>query len=267
MAQSLRAHNRAHDQIRPVQIQYDPFGYGAASVLLHVGNTKVLCTVTMQPGVPPFLKGKKVGWLQAEYAMLPTATKQRTQRAANAVKKQGRSIEISRLIGRSLRTITKLDHVGERTITVDCDILQADGGTRTAALTAASIALTRAQERWLAKKQIDAPILREQLAAVSVGTQADQVFLDIDFAEDSTLDSDFNFVLTRSGDIIEIQGTAERMSISWQQFQAVAQAARSGVQQLFKAIELAAKKETKERRPSTGGMFSLQNRLKQESAS
>ena len=141
----VRANHRAHDHIRPISVTYNAFGYAPGSVLFTVGNTKVLCSVSMQPQVPSFLKGTKTGWVTAEYAMLPTATHSRTQRESSAAKRNGRSVEISRMIGRVLRTTVNLSVLGERTIVVDCDVLQADGSTRTACITAASYALHAAQ--------------------------------------------------------------------------------------------------------------------------
>ena len=146
-ASIMRAYNRAYDQLRPITISYNIFGYAPGSVLFTLGDTKVLCSVHMQPGVPHFLKGTRTGWLTAEYGMLPSATQQRTQRETALTKSNGRSIEIARLIGRALRTVINLDKIGERTIVIDCDVLQADGSTRTACMSAASYAFIAAQEQ------------------------------------------------------------------------------------------------------------------------
>lgn len=228
-----RSNDRLHNQLRPIQIISDMFGYAESSVLFQIGNTKVLCSVTMQTTVPPFLKGKKTGWLNAEYAMLPTATQQRTQRTAAACKQQGRSVEISRFISRSLRAVLHLDSFGERTITVDCDVLQADGGTRAAAITGGCIALSIAQTRWLQSRIIERPFLKDEVAAISVGMMQGQPLLDLDCAEDMHIDNDFNFVITKSGAIVEIQGAAERALLSWQDFDVLKVLAIKGIDELF----------------------------------
>lgn len=265
-----RADGRTSDQLRPYTVTFDQFGYAAGSVLLQLGNTKVLCSVTIQPGVPPFLKGKKVGWLTAEYDMLPIATQQRTMRASSAAKQHARSVEISRLISRSLRMVVDLQALGERTIMVDCDVLQADGGTRTAAITGASLALQRAQDEWLATQVITKPIIKDQLGAVSVGLIKGQLLLDLDFQEDSMCDSDFNIILTKTGDIIEIQGTAERVPLTWQQFDDIRQLACNGVKQLFTVCESVAIKKSGASPVMAGAvkapMFSLEQRLKSMSS-
>jgi len=228
-----RHDGRSYNQLRPVTIHYNTFGYAAGSVLLEMGNTKVLCAVTMQNGVPPFLRGKQTGWLAAEYAMLPTSTMERSAREISLMRRNGRSSEISRLISRALRMVVNLDVLGERTITIDCDVLQADGGTRTACITGAYCALKNAEAHWLQTKQIAAPILVDELAAVSVGVLGDQILLDPDFAEDSTLSADFNFVLTRSNKIVEMQGSAEKNPITWDQYTHVVSIAQDGIAQLF----------------------------------
>lgn len=257
-----RSYGRSYDKIRPLKVQYNAFGYASGNVLLSLGNTKVLCSVTLQNNVPPFLKGKKTGWLSAEYAMLPSATKQRVQRSSTSAKPNGRSIEISRLIGRSLRTILNLDAIGERTIIVDCDVLQADGGTRTAAITGAYLALKQAQEQWLAAGFIKDVFLTGAVAAISVGLLDGAPLLDIDFAEDSIIDSDFNFVLTSSGDIIEIQGTAEQKPMTWEQFEQIKDLAVSGVAQLLEQASspIAPTKERRQQAP----LFSLANRMNKQ---
>lgn len=229
----IRAHGRAHDQIRHIKIMYDIFDYSAASVLFEQGRTKVLCAVTLQNTVPPFLKGKKTGWLTAEYAMLPTATHIRKERDSSH-KPNGRSIEISRLIGRVLRSIVELDKLGERTIMIDCDVIQADGSTRTACISAAYLALKLAVTRWINSGKLTETVLREDVAAVSIGVVDTTILLDLDFAEDSTIDADFNFVMTRSGKIIEIQGSAEKHPISWQDIEKMNILAFKGITDIFK---------------------------------
>jgi ribonuclease PH len=232
-----RKHNRPYNQIRDVVITYNSFGYAPGNVLLELGNTKVLCAASLQMGVPPFLKGKKQGWLTAEYAMLPTSTLQRSMREVCATKRSGRSVEIGRLIGRSLRSIVALERLGERTIVIDCDVLQADGSTRTACISGAYLALKAALDHWKATgllSGVDAStVLREEIAAVSVGFQDGKCLLDIDYEEDVAIDADYNFVFTRTGRVIEIQGGAERSSISWEDFLQARSYAMQGCSQLF----------------------------------
>jgi len=228
-----RKDGRLFDQIRPIELRYDICHYPAGSVLIEQGHTKVLCSVSMQPTVPPFLRGKKVGWLTAEYSMLPTATHMRKDRDQFGNRPNGRSVEISRLIGRSLRTIIDLSLVGERTIAIDCDVIQADGSTRTASITGAYVALRIAVDRWLRNGVLQNDIIKDGIAAVSIGVHKDQLLLDLDCNEDSMIDADFNFVLTESGNIIEVQGCAERMPISWPMLQDMYFLAQKGVDEIF----------------------------------
>ena len=264
MNKSLRLNGRNHDEFRPISISYNVFGDAHGSVLFELGNTKVLCTVSLQQGVPPFLKGSKSGWLTAEYALLPTATQMRTQRDAFGQKLNGRSIEIARFISRSLRTMVNLSALGERTIIVDCDVLQADGGTRTACITAAALALKSAQTKWIMLGICDA-VLIDDIAAVSAGMQGDQPLLDIDYQEDATIDCDYNFVLSRSGDIIEIQGAAEKRKMSWQSFDQLCLLVRRSMSLLFATLDTfqdtryTQSPEQSEKSP----LFSLKHRLKQ----
>lgn len=265
MQQSLvRFQGRAYNQVRPIKISYDQYGYGAASVLFELGNTKVQCVVHLQQGVPPFLKGKRTGWLKAEYAMLPSATAVRTSRESSSAERNGRSVEISRLIGRVLRSVVHLDLLGEQTIIIDCDVLQADGGTRTAAITGAFLALSSAVARWIEAGKLSQTIITDSLAAISVGVIDNQVLLDIDFAEDSTTDADFNLILTKSGSIVEIQGTAEKKPIPWHLFNDIYTVAFQGVTQLFNACD--AKQVADSSHPAMldkTPLFSLKNRLQQ----
>jgi ribonuclease PH len=210
-----RRTGRAVTAARPVTLSYDPYGHADASVLYELGDTKVLVSVTMQDGVPPFMRNKGSGWLTAEYAMLPTATRTRTTREASMAKRKGRSVEISRLIGRCLRSVVDLSCFGEKTLIIDCDVLQADGGTRTACITAASIALTCASERWVAKGKAERSVLREPIAALSAGIVDGELMVDLDNDEDNQAETDFNFVMTQSGKIIELQGTAEKNPMGW----------------------------------------------------
>lgn len=253
--------NRAYNQLREVKVRYNLFGYAPGNVLFELGNTKVLCSVMMQKGVPAFLKGTKTGWLTAEYALLPAATMMRTPREATQFKRSGRSVEISRLIGRALRSIINLDTIGEQTITVDCDVLQADGGTRTACLTGAYLALEEAEQYWLEDKCIKKPLLTEALAAISVGIINGYPYLDLDYAEDSRAEVDFNFVLTASGNIVELQGGAEQKPMSWHLFEQLRELAISGVENLFRSCKRTEKKRRSgEIKQEKVPLFSLQRR-------
>lgn len=227
---------KLHD-LRAITIRDNVYGYAPGAVLLEVGNTKVLCSVTLQHGVPSFLRGKNTGWLSAEYGMLPTATQERTARATPGTKCNGRSIEISRLIGRALRTMIDLSAIPDYTIFVDCDVLQADGGTRTASINGACLALMRAQEAWLASKLIRVPLVIDCVAAVSVGVLDGACVLDPSYQEDSTGQADFNFVIAKSGGIVEVQGGAELAPVQWDLFQEAQQIAKAGVEQWFNIFD------------------------------
>lgn len=232
-----RAHGRLCDQVRPIRVTYDAFGYASGTVLFEIGNTKVLCAISLNVGVPQFLKGSRTGWLTAEYAMLPTATVQRTQREAITQKRSGRGTEISRIIGRALRAVTNLDVLGEKTITIDCDVLQADGGTRTAAISGAYLALREAEQCWIADKIISQPCVIGDVAAISAGIVDGIPMVDLDCAEDNKAEVDFNFILTSCGDIIEIQGCVEHTTaISWSDFDQVRGLAVNGVKSLFASL-------------------------------
>lgn len=233
MNKYIRMGQRSYDQLRPLRVTYDVFNYAAGSTLFEMGNTKVLCSVTLQQGVPHFLRGKRCGWLTAEYSLLPASTPIRTVREITANKRSGRTIEISRLIGRALRSVVNLAVLGEQTIFIDCDVLQADGGTRTACITGAYLALKAAEVSWLHKGLIGNPMLIDELGAISVGIAQETPLLDLDFVEDSATEADFNFVLTRSGRVIEIQGSAERFPLTWDHYERMRFLALKGVQDLF----------------------------------
>lgn len=233
MSKYVRSGQRPHDQLRPLRVSYDIFKYASGSTLFEMGNTKVICSVTLQQGVPHFLRGKKTGWLTAEYSLLPASTPIRTVREVTANKRSGRTIEISRLIGRSLRSVVNLDALGEQTIFMDCDVLQADGGTRTACITGAYLALKAAQAAWLHEGLLQEELVIDELAAVSVGLADNTPLLDLDFMEDSATEADFNFVLTRSAKLIEIQGSAERFPLTWDQYDGMRALALKGVEELF----------------------------------
>mgnify|MGYP005635712695 CR=1 FL=1 len=232
-----RKHGRAFDRIRPVNIYPDLFGYSDASVLFEIGETKVLVSVSLQNKVPPFLKGKKTGWLTAEYAMLPCATQSRLAREAVLNKRNSRGVEISRLIGRSIRSVVNLDLIGERTIVIDCDVLQANGGTRVACITAAGVVLQMAVDRWIEKGILTESIIKEPVAAISSGIINGEACVDLDYDEDCTAKADFNFIISRSGRLIEVQGTAEKEPLDWDEFDALKNLACDGVKELFEQIK------------------------------
>lgn len=271
-----RRDGRSLSQMRDIRITYNIFEYAAGSVLFELGKTKILCSVTLQQGVPHFLKGKKVGWLTAEYAMLPAATTIRSVRESEQGRKNGRCVEISRLIGRSLRTIVDLDVIGERTIIIDCDVLQADGGTRTACITAAGLALEQAQQKWIAARLVETPILRDSVAAISLGLLNGHVMVDLNFEEDSSVDADFNVVITQSGEFVEVQGTAERNYYTLQQLIKVQETAAHTIADLFTLCQSYSVHKTSAHKPSTVEranapvkeekipLFSLKNRLNLE---
>lgn len=256
----VRVDGRSSNALRPLKITYNSFGFADSSVLFEVGNTKVLVSISLQTGVPPFLKGKKTGWLTAEYAMLPTATHQRTVRDSNALTKNGRSVEISRFIGRCLRPLVDLAALGEKTIYVDCDVLQADGGTRVASITAASVALERAALQWMHTGKLAKNVFKEPIAGISVGVVNNQMLLDPSQVEDSQADADFNFVLTKNGHILEIQGTAEKSPIGWNHFDELKGLAMKGISELFTFFAEDAKPGGNADTTSKAPFFSLGNR-------
>ena len=205
-----RVGGRGLDQLRPVEMSRGYIKYAEGSVFIRVGDTHVVCTATVEDRVPPFLKGTGQGWVTAEYGMLPRSTQERNQREAAKGRQGGRTMEIQRLIGRALRGVVNLDRLGERTITIDCDVIQADGGTRTAAITGGFIALVDALNYCrLLDAAGDTPVVRDWLAATSVGVISGEKMLDLSYDEDSTAEVDMNVVMTGKGGIIEIQGTAE----------------------------------------------------------
>ena len=210
----MRPSRRAPDELRPVTLERGVVKYAEGSCLVKFGDTHVLVTATLEERLPPWLKGQGRGWVTAEYGMLPRATLERTRREASAGKQSGRTVEIQRLIGRSLRTIVDLEALGERQITVDCDVIQADGGTRTASITGAWVALADCISWMKTRNMIKANVLRDNVAAISCGIYKGTPVLDLDYAEDSEADTDANFVMTGDGRIIEVQGTAEREPFS-----------------------------------------------------
>jgi ribonuclease PH len=228
IAAARRPDGRAPNQLRPVKIVADYLKFAEGSVLIRVGDTRVICAVTIEDRVPGWLRGKGQGWVTAEYSMLPRAGTERSQREAQAGRIGGRTDEIQRLIGRALRGVVDLSKLGERTITVDCDVIQADGGTRTASITGAYVALARALTTYGM-----AHLLTGQVAAVSVGMSGGGVLLDLDYAEDSTADVDFNVVMTDDERFVEVQGTAEHKAFDRAQMTQMVDLAAAGIRQLF----------------------------------
>jgi ribonuclease PH len=231
----VRADGRASNALRVVQIQRGYTKHAEGSVLVAFGETRVLCTASVEEKVPPHKRGSGQGWVTAEYGMLPRATHTRGDREAAKGKQSGRTQEIQRLIGRSLRCVVDLAALGERTITLDCDVLQADGGTRTAAITGAYVALHEAVAGLRARGLVTANPLRDQVAAVSVGLAGDTALLDLDYAEDSTCDTDMNVVMTGRGGFVEVQGTAEGAAFSREQMDALLALAAQGIADLVAA--------------------------------
>ena len=228
----LRSSGRRPDELRPVSLERRFTRHAEGSVLASFGHTRVLCTASVEEKVPPFLKGKGQGWVTAEYGMLPRSTHTRTDREAARGKQSGRTQEIQRLIGRSLRAVTDLPGLGERSIQIDCDVLQADGGTRTAAITGAFVALHDACTWLVARGLLAAQPLRDHVAAVSVGMVAGLPVLDLDYAEDSGCDTDMNVVMTGAGGLVELQGTAEGEPFSRAQLDALVDLAAAGIARL-----------------------------------
>src|SRR5580692_9650683 len=228
-----RSDNRATDQLRPVSITPDYIKTAEGSVLIEVGNTRVICTASIEETVPQFLRYSGKGWITSEYSMLPRSTLTRTPREASKGRQSGRTHEIQRLIGRSLRAVTDLGRLGERTIWIDCDVIQADGGTRTASITGAFVALGLALQKLVEAKTLPALPLKDFVAAVSVGIVDGEVLLDLCYEEDSRADVDMNFVMTAAGKMVEVQATAERQAFDEAQFAKMMAYARQGVQALI----------------------------------
>ncbi len=232
---TARPSGRAPNQLREVSIQRGYTRHAEGSVLVSFGDTRVLCTASVEERVPPFLKGQGQGWVTAEYGMLPRATHTRGSREAARGKQSGRTLEIQRLIGRSLRAVVDLHALGERTIQLDCDVIQADGGTRTASITGAWVALADAVA-WLRQHgTLSGDPLRDQVAAVSVGLHQGQPVLDLDYVEDSACDTDMNVVMTGQGGFVELQGTAEGVPFRREELDALTALAEAGIAELLAA--------------------------------
>src|SRR5258706_1455913 len=236
----MRPSRRQVDELSAVPLERGVVKYAEASCFVKFGDTNVLVTASLEERLPPWLKGQGRGWVTAEYGMLPRATSERTRREAAAGKQGGRTVEIQRLIGRSLRAAVDLEALGERQITVDCDVIQADGGTRTASITGAWVALHDCI-RWMKNRNMIKAnnVLRDNVAAISCGIYQGTPVLDLDYAEDSEADTDANFVMTGDGRIIEVQGTAEKTPFSQDEFLALMELARKGVARLVDLQKLA----------------------------
>lgn len=230
----MRSTSRAVDELRSVQITRAYIPYAEGSVLIEFGNTKVICNASVIAGVPKFLKGSGQGWITAEYGMLPRSTHSRMDREASRGKQSGRTLEIQRLIGRVLRTSVNLKELGENTIQLDCDVIQADGGTRTAAITGACVALVDALARMKKEGKFKQVPLFFLVAAVSVGIYQGKPILDLDYAEDSKADTDMNVVMTEQGEFLEFQATAEKKAFSKEEFDQLLKLAKLGIDQLSK---------------------------------
>ena len=228
----MRPSQRENNQLRSISFTRHFTRHAEGSVLTEFGDTKVICTASIEDRVPPFLKGMGSGWVTAEYGMLPRATNTRSRREVTAGKQSGRSMEIQRLIGRSLRAIIDLEALGEKTVTIDCDVIQADGGTRTASISGAYVALSDATTSLLNTKSIKKSPLHGQVAAISVGIFDGQPVLDLDYAEDSNAETDMNVVMNEAGGYIEIQGTAEGHAFRENELQDMLALARKGVNEI-----------------------------------
>jgi ribonuclease PH len=231
----MRTDGRKPRQLRPLTITPGYLKTADGSVLIEVGDTKVICTAKLEERVPQFLRNSGKGWITAEYGMLPGSSQVRIGREASRGKVGGRTHEIQRLVGRSLRVIADLKRLGEKTIWVDCDVIQADGGTRTASITGAYVALREAVAAWLAKGILAADPIKDSVAAVSVGIIDGKVFLDLSYEEDSRADVDMNFVMTGSGKFVEVQGTAESAPFTGKQMERMTEIAQEGIRELLKA--------------------------------
>ncbi len=235
----MRPSQRQSDQLRAVKITRNFTRHAEGSVLIEMGDTRVLCTASVEESLPPFLRGKGQGWVTAEYGMLPRSTHTRSAREAAKGKQTGRTQEIQRLIGRSLRAVTDLKALGERQITLDCDVLQADGGTRCASITGAWVALHEACEKLVQSGKLPVNPVKDHVAAISVGIYEGSAVLDLDYPEDSNCDTDMNVIMTGKGGIVEVQGTAEGEPFTREQMNVLMDLAQMGIRQLVLAQERA----------------------------
>lgn len=229
----MRTNNRKPDQLREIKVELDYLDYPAGSCLITCGKTQVLCAVTVENRVPQFLLGKGRGWLTAEYSLLPASTQERTQREATKGRLNGRTQEVRRFIGRSLRPIFDLNFIGERTFIIDCDVIQADGGTRTAAVNGAFIALYSAIGKMMVNKEFSSFPILDYVAAVSVGIAKNELMLDLDYGEDSNAEIDMNLVMTGRGKIIEVQATAEKAPVTRTEFNKLMELGAKGIKDII----------------------------------
>jgi ribonuclease PH len=234
----MRPSKRRPDELRRVSFERGVSIHAEGSCLIKFGNTHVLCTASLEERIPPWLKGKGKGWVTAEYGMLPRATGERMRREASQGKQSGRTQEIQRLIGRALRAVVDLEKLGEKQISIDCDVIQADGGTRTAAITGSWVALHDCLAWMQAREMVKPGVLKDNIAAISAGLYVGEPVLDLDYAEDSEADADANFVITGSGGLVEVQATAEKDPFSGEQFDALMVLARKGCTDLVKLQKL-----------------------------
>jgi ribonuclease PH len=231
----MRSDGRKPSQLRPLKITPSYIKTADGSVLIEMGDTRVICTAKLEERVPPFLRNSGKGWITAEYGMLPGSSQQRIGRESSRGKVGGRTHEIQRLIGRSLRSVADLKNLGERSVWIDCDVIQADGGTRTASITGAYIALMEAVRVWRARGILSADPIKDAVAAVSIGIVDGKILLDLCYEEDSKADVDMNFVMTGSGKFIEVQGTAESAPFTKKQMERMAEIAHQGIKELLQA--------------------------------
>ena len=228
----MRSDNRTAGQLRPIKITRNFTEYAEGSVLIECGKTKVICTATVEDSVPRWLKGSGQGWVTAEYSLLPRSTQTRVSREAAKGKQTGRTVEIQRLIGRALRAVVDLEALGERSITIDCDVIQADGGTRTASITGACVALADALNKLVANGKLKTNPMKGMVAAVSVGIVNGEAICDLEYVEDSAAETDMNVVMTEDGRIIEVQGTAEGEPFSHEELLTLLALARGGIESI-----------------------------------
>ena len=233
----MRKNKRKPDQLRDVKIELNVNNYAEGSVIIEMGNTRVLCTASVEESIPPFLRDTGTGWVTAEYSMLPRSTPERNRRDVSKGKLNGRAQEIQRLIGRVLRSVVDFEKLGENSIILDCDVLQADGGTRTASITGAFIALKIAVNKMLKENIINKDPINDYVAAVSVGIVDGELLLDLNYEEDFKADVDMNIAMTGSGDFVEVQGTAEENPFSSKQLQGMLDIAGKGIKELVKMQE------------------------------
>lgn len=229
----MRTNERKLDQLRTIELQPNYIMHPEGAVLVSFGNTKVICTATIENKVPPFMRGQGKGWIAAEYSMLPRATHTRNIRESARGKVGGRTMEIQRLIGRALRAAIDLDKIGERTIMIDCDVIQADGGTRTASITGAMVALKLALQKLVTEGTLKEMPLKHYMAAVSVGIINGEAVLDLDYNEDSKAEVDMNVVMTDAGQFVEVQGTGEEATFTYDQLQDMLKLAKAGIESLI----------------------------------